>query len=250
MKRMLIPIIISGALLLAAGCAPETAFSPPEGSNDSEEDHVENSIQALGEGIGPLEITPDNSGSTRENQSSSDQSGGIISSSGNQSASSVTDEQPGYIESSTAGTSEDNREVNWLTYLDTPFKFSIDYPEFYIVLPETEPLNQIDSTLVQRVRFQDVDLAEGDTAEYEIPKFTIEIFDLGSQSLDSFLESKVTGAELETIRIGELDGYKVSLNLLRAPNTHYYFPANGMVYRLTPLGNYDDEMLESFKMLP
>jgi hypothetical protein len=48
---MLIPIIISGALLLAAGCAPESAASPPEGSNDSEEDHVENSIQVLGEGI-------------------------------------------------------------------------------------------------------------------------------------------------------------------------------------------------------
>ena len=250
MKRMLIPIIVSGALLLAAGCAPDTASSSPEGSNDSEEDHVENSIQVLGEGIGPLEITPDNSGSTRENQSSSDQSGGIISSSGNQSTSSVTDEQPGYVDSSSIETPNVNQEVDWLTYLDTAFKFSIDYPEFYVILPETEPLNHIDSTLVHRVRFQDVDLAEGDTAEYEIPKFTIEIFDLGSQSLDSFLENKVTGAELETIRIGELDGYKVSLNLLRAPNNHYYFPGNGMVYRLTPLGNYDDEMLESFKMLP
>ena len=250
MKRMLIPIIISGALLLAAGCVPETALSPPEGANDSEEAHVENSIQVLGEGIGPLEITPDNSGSTGENHSSSDQSGGNISSSGKQTKSSLTGEQPVYVDSSSIETPNANQEVDWLTYLDTAFKFSIDYPEFYVVLPETEPLDQIDSSLVQRVRLQDVDLAEGDTAEFEIPKFTIEIFDLGSQSLDSFLESKVTGAELEAIRIGELDGYKVSLNLLRAPNTHYYFPGNSMVYRLTPLGNYDDEMLESFKMLP
>lgn len=250
MKRMLIPIIVSGALFLAAGCAPETASSPPEGANDSEEDHVENSIQVLGEGIGPLEITPDNSGSRRENHSSSDQTGGNISSSGNQSASSVTGEQPGYIDSSSAGTAEVNLEVDWLTYLDTVFKFSIDYPEFYVILPETEPLNHIDSSLVQRVRFQEVDLAEGDTAEYEIPKFTIEIFDLRSQSFDGFLASKVTGAELEAIRIGELDGYKVSFNLLRAPNTHYYLPGNGKVYRLTPLGIYDHEMLESFQILP
>lgn len=238
MKQMLIPLIISGALLVATACAPETTYSPGEGSNVPTQDHVDDGIQLLGEGIGPLEITPDASSGVGENDSSGDQTGGNISSSGKQSASTSTDEQPGFIGSSAIGDSEVNRKVNWLTYLDSAFRFSIDYPEVFIILPETEPLNNIDSALEQRVRFQDIDLAEGDTAEYEIPKFTIEVFDLESRSLESYLDIKTAGAEREVITIGELVGYKVSFNQLRAPNVYYYFPGGGSVYKLTPLDDH------------
>ena len=116
--------------------------------------------------------------------------------------------------------------------------------------PEIDPLKDIDPSMFHRIRFQDVDLAEGDTAEYEIPKFTIEIFDLETQSLENFLDIKAAGAAREDITIGELAGYKVSINQLRAPNVHYYFPGSGNVYKLTPLGDYDDEMLLSFQILP
>jgi len=250
MKRILIPLIISGALLLATACAPETAYSPGEGSDVPAQAQVEDEIQLLGDGIGPLEITPDTSEAINEDQSSGDQTGGNISSSGKQSAGTSTDEQPGFIGSSAVGDSEENRAIDWLTYLDTEYKFSIDYPKVYTILPEIDPLNDSERTMLQRVRFQDIDLAVGDTAEYEIPQFTIEVFDLEAQSLEIYLDIKAPGEKREAITLGELAGYKISFNQLRAHNEYYYFPGHGYVYRLTPLGQYNDDMLHSFQILP
>ena len=162
------------------------------------------------EGIGPLEITPDKSDGKGDELYTGDRTAGNINSSGRQSASTPKGEQPGFSDSAAAGDNKAIPGVNWLIYLDPTYKFSLEYPENYVILAENEPLGLSDPNLKYRVRFQDPELAEGDTAQYEIPKFTIVVFDLGSQSLESFLNSKANGSEREAIRIGDLTGIKIS----------------------------------------
>ena len=250
MRRILVFFIILGAFFLASACAPATASILQEGSNGAGENQVEGLKQSLSEGIGPLEITPHPAGDSRNDQSTDDLTAGNISSSGNQSATTSTSEQPGFSDSAAAGGNEVEPSINWQVYQDSTYEFSIQYPENYVILPENEPLELSDPNLEYRVRFQDLDLLEGDTAEYEIPQFTIELFDLGSQSLEFFLDSRYTAAEREAIQIGDLPGFKVFDKNLRAPNTHYYFQEKGMTYKLTPLGEYGEEMLKSFQILP
>lgn len=249
MKGLLISLIILGAYSLTTACAPAAA-PIPQGAKGASEDQVDDSKQLSSEGIGPLEITPDKSNGNGDELYTGDPSAGNINSSRRQSASTPKGEQPGFSNSAAAVDNKVTPDVNWLIYLDPTYKFSLEYPENYVILAENEPLDLSDPNLKYRVRFQDIDLAEGDTAEYEIPKFTIEVFDLGSQSLESYLDSKANGSEHEAVRIGDLTGIKISFKTLRAPNMHYYFQEMGNTYMLTPLGEYGDEMLTSFQILP
>jgi hypothetical protein len=249
MKGLLISLIILGAYSLTTACAP-VAAPIPKGAKGAGEDQVEDSKQLPSEGIGPLEIRPDKSDGNGDEISTGDLTAGNINSSGRRSASTPKGEQPGFSNSGAAGDNKATPDINWLIYLDPTYKFSLDYPENYVILAENKPLDLSDLNLKYRVRFQDIDLAEADTAGYEIPKFTIEIFDLGSQSLESFLDSKAYGSEREAIRIGGLTGIKISFKTLRAPNMYYYFQEMGNTYKLTPLGQYGEEMLASFQILP
>ncbi|MBY8999225.1 MAG: hypothetical protein KGD60_16075, partial [Candidatus Thorarchaeota archaeon] len=78
--------------------------------------------------------------------------------------------------------------VSWLTYQDQDFHFSIAYPDTYTILPAQNSSAAGGPELLHVLRFLDHQLASGDTAEYEIPNFTIEVFDLGSLTLEKFLE--------------------------------------------------------------
>ncbi len=248
MKFWIVSIVLVSTLMLATACAPETAerLLGEAGASGQQGDQ---SRQLLAEGKGPIEITPGAPGG--DVVGSDDQAGGVVSSSGEQIAGSVQGSQAGSLESSApAGSGEPvSKPVNWLVYQDETYKFSISYPDVYVILPEVELLREIDPDLAHRVRFQDADLAKGDTADLEPPQFTIEIFKSNSSSLESFLDTKMPGARREPYKIGDLQGYRVSTNLLMAPNEFYFFSGNGYVFKLTPMGAYSQEMLESFKLL-
>lgn len=251
MKALIVTIVLVSMLVLGTACAPETAdrLLGEVGGGGSQGDQ---SRQLLAEGKGPIEVTPNEPGASGDVIGSDDQGGGVISSSGEQAPGSAQGSQAGSLESSAPGTSGEpvSKPVNWLSYTDETYKFSIAYPDVYIILPEIELLKDLDPDLVHRVRFQDADLAKGDTADIEPPQFSIEIFKSPTSSLESFLDKKMPGWSRESYKIGDLQGYRVSSNLLMAPNEFYFFSGNGYVYKLTPLGGYSQEMLESFKLLP
>jgi hypothetical protein len=249
MKALIVTIVMVSMLVLATACAPESVdrLLGEAGGGGAQGDQ---SRQLLAEGKGPIEVTPNAPGG--DVIASDDQAGGAISSSGEQAPGSAQGSQPGSLESSgPGGTSGEavSKPVNWLIYTDENFKFSISYPDIYVILSEVELLRDIDPDLAHRVRFQDADLAKGDTADLEPPQFSIEIFKNTTSSLESFLDTKLPGARREPYKIGDLQGYRVSTNLLMAPNEFYFFPGNGYVYKLTPMGAYSQEMLESFKLL-
>jgi hypothetical protein len=102
-------------------------------------------------------------------------------------------------------------------------------------------------------RFQDRQLAEGDTAALEQPQFTVEVFNYSAQApLESFINSLLPFANMtiEPYTLGKLNGLRASTNRILAPNEFYFFTGNGLVYKLTPLGPYSAEMLQSFALLP
>ena len=254
MNRIFSSLIVLGMLLIATGCASGYLVAPDEGLGAPASEAGGNEIQLLHEGKGPLEITPDPAGRENTTSPSTNQGGGNVSPSGGEPQSKTTSEESGQIESfapsALVADEGEIKPVDWLTHQDQTFLFSIDYPDTYTVLPETIQLEETDPLTAHRVRFQDIVLATGDTASFEIPKFTIEIFELGDLTLDAFIDKYAAGAEREVYSRGDLTGWRVYFNRLRAPNEYYYFSSHGYVYKLTPLGKYSEQMLHSFQIKP
>ena len=254
MNRIFSSLIVLGMLLLATACASGNLVAPDEGLGAAASEAGGNEIQLLHEGKGPLEITPDPAGRENTTSPSTNQGGGNVSPSGGETPSKTIGEGSGQIESFAPSNLVDDegeiKPLNWLTHQDQTFLFSIDYPDTYTILPENVLLEETDPLAAHRVRFQDIALATGDTASFEIPKFTIEIFELGDLTLDAFLDYYATGAEREVYSQGDLTGWRVYFNRLSAPNEFYYFSSHGYVYKLTPLGNYSEQMLHSFQIKP
>lgn len=254
MNRIFSSLIVLGMLLIATGCASGNLVAQDEGLGTPTSEAGENEIQLLHEGIGPLEITPDPAGKAKTTTSSADQGGGNVSPSGGEPQSKTIGEESGqtnsFAPSELVADEGEIKPVDWLTHQDQTFLFSVEYPDTYTVLPETIQLEETDPLTAHLVRFQDIVLATGDTASFEIPKFTIEIFDLGDLTLDAFLDYYVAGAERQVYSQGDLTGWRVYFSRLSAPNEYYYFSSHGYVYKLTPLGNYSEQMLHSFQIKP
>jgi hypothetical protein len=182
----------------------------------------------------------------------------VISSDGSTSGSVSSSDQAGQMPSSSVGSDAGNaglsKPVKWLSYVDEAFKFSIQYPDIYVILPEVEPQSgEVNTRPVHQVRFQDRQLATADTAALEQPQFTVEVLNLpGQTSLDAFIKSNLPfpGMTLEPYTYGKLSGLRASTNRMLAPNEFFFFAGNGVIYKLTPLGPYSTEMLQSFTISP
>jgi hypothetical protein len=252
MNKKAIGIVVFGLLFLATACVQKDIDSPLQGASTATSEPGSNEIQLQYEGIGPLEITP---GPDLEESAtgSDDQVTGIISSSGEESSGSGSKRaEPGFVDSVAPSSSgldlEKSLEVEWLTYQDKTYSFSIDYPSIYVVLPETEDLSKVDPAKVHQVRFQDIQLATGETAEFELPMFLIEVFEPGKQSLETFISRNEPGGAREAYQVNNLNGIRVYYNQLIAPNEFYFFSSQDYVYKLTPLGPFGPDMLESFNI--
>lgn len=252
MTRTTLFIIVSGIFLLTTACVQQDINTLSQSVITATGEQRKDEIDLQQEGIGPLEITPDSSKASQAIESSMDQMEGNISSSGERSAGEPVSEEPGKIDSIAPEgytlDQEASQPVTWLTYQDQDYSFSIDYPDTYTILPENEPINEVKPELIHRVRFLDAQLASGDTAEYEPPNFTVEVYPIGSQTLESFIDNDVKGGNREAFTLGNLSGFRLYFIQLIAPNEFYYFSENGYVYKLTPLGPYSQEMLKSFQI--
>jgi hypothetical protein len=139
--------------------------------------------------------------------------------------------------------------AEWLTYTDKTFGFSISYPDTYVILETANPRETPPRDLVHQVRFQDKALATGQTADLEIPKFRIEVFDnAAGVTLDRWLDDHQVAGTRTEIPVGGQQGIQVSGNTMLAPNQFHYTAHGAYVYRLTPLGPYAMQMLDSFKL--
>jgi hypothetical protein len=252
MNKAIIRIIIFGLFFLFTACVQQNLDSIVQDASTQISAQGGEGIQLQHEGIGPLEITPDPGGGESAAAPSADKIEGNISSSGKQSTSGSKNVEPGYVDSvapsSLTLNQEESLTVVWLTYFDQAFSFSIIYPQTYTILPEFANSVIDDPVKVHQVRFQDIQLATGDSAEFELPTFTIEVFELGDQTLEAFIAQIEPGGHKEEYQVNNLNGFRVYYNQLIAPNEFYFFSANGYVYKLTPLGSYSQEMLHSFNI--
>lgn len=253
MNSKLLFLIVFGMLVITAACAPAQIKTRIEDATNTEiQQPASDEIQLQQEGIGPIEITPLPPGEERSPTPSTEGDGGNINSKGERTTSAASDGEPGMIESKSPGgltlEGEISAAFNWLTYQDQIFLFSIDYPESYSILPEEDLSLGSETGLLKNLRFLDQQLASGNTADLEIPNFTIEVYDLGNHTLETFLEVNFDRGDQEIIELGELSGIRVSFNQLIAPNEFYYFSENGYVYKLTPMGLYSQEMLGTFQI--
>jgi hypothetical protein len=257
--RVLLSMLLFAALVLTA-CSPQELAALGTAENQPKVELQSGGAGQTGpmgdvEGNGPVRIDISGQGNQGE------EDGGVISSNGEGAAvaqGSGQAGQAGLLNSSSSGSAsgeaEQAKAVKWLTYTDQANKFSIQYPDSYVILPEADlSTENVSSGMVHQVRFQDRQLAEADTAALEQPQFTVEVFTFtGKTSVDSFIKSVLpfSNMTIEPYSYGKLTGLRASTNRLLAPNEFYFFTGNGMVYKLTPLGPYSTEMLQSFTLLP
>jgi len=182
---------------------------------------------------------------------------GNISSSGKPDVAAPGADQAGQLPSSSASSASGEanlaKPVEWLIYVDEAFKFSIQYPDSYVISPEIEPQTGAGNIKpIHQVHFQDRQLSTSDTAALQPAQFTVEVFTFSDQtSLEAFVQSNspFPNMTIEPYTYGKLTGLRASTNRMLAPNEFFFFAGNGMVYKLTPLGPYSTEMLQSFAIL-
>lgn len=249
MNKKTIGVIVLGLLFLATACVQQGLDFMAQNASVHPNEQAGDEIQLQHEGIGPLEITPDaGSGNSPAGQES--QVEGIVSSSGEQTTADAKSAEPGFVDSVAPNSlgleQNENIAIEWLTYNDQAYSFSIDYPNIYTILPEPEDLSNAGLGKVHQVRFQDIQLATGDTAEFELPIFMIEVFELGELSLEEFIALNEPNGNVEDFRGKDLFGFRVSYNQLIAPNEFFFFSSPNYIYKLTPLGPFSPDMVQSF----
>ncbi len=136
--------------------------------------------------------------------------------------------------------------VQWQVFSDKALGFSIQYPSTYQAA--SDPAAQTPAGLLGQIRFSDTALAASDSGLPELPQFTVDVFsNSGKLPLDQWLDSaKVQGNRVPVV-IDNLQGYQVTLNIELAPNQFYYIANGAHIYKLTPLGEYGEQMLKSFQ---
>jgi predicted small lipoprotein YifL len=173
---------------------------------------------------------------------------GSIDPSGTNIPAGADDGTPGSSEASQTGGDEMNTPANWLTYLDPKFGFSISYPDAYVLLPEAELPKDGAPGLVHRVRFLNSDLAKSDTANLQPPDFSIALFENPSAiPLNTWVDANAPKGSTEEIKLNDVSCLKVTMTTLMAPNQFYFCAWNSYIYQFTPLGQYAEDMLKSFK---
>jgi hypothetical protein len=252
MNSKLISLIVFGVLVISTACASGQIETMIEDQANTISEQLSNEgIQLQQEGIGPLEITPLPPGE-QHTAPPVQGDGGNINSRGQISTSAAPGGEPGMSESKAPSgiTLEGEVEsvISWRIYQDQEYPFSIAYPAIYAILPAEIRSETGAPELLHQVRFLDRQLASGDTADLEIPNFRIEIYDLGNLSLETFLDENFDRGNREPFNQGGAIGIRVFFDQMIAPNEFYYFADQSFVYKLTPNGEYSQEMLASFQI--
>lgn len=138
--------------------------------------------------------------------------------------------------------------ANWKAYTDGKYGFSLSYPDIYTILPEVELLDTISPDLIDRLRFMDSQMAQSDTAQLELPKFSVEIYrNPSSQSIPEWLGKNMpVNGSLDDAMLGGISCKKLTTYALMAPNEFHFCVYQNNVYKIVAVGEYSGKMLESF----
>ncbi len=140
--------------------------------------------------------------------------------------------------------------VNWQVYRNETYKFTLNYPDGFVVVPATA---QPQPAPLAQVWFQDGALARSETAALQPPQFAVEVYALpAGQSLDQWLKTlpQADQWERQPVQVGGVAGARLVSPLLMAPNEFVVVAHGGYVYRLTMMGEFGPQMLASFAFLP
>jgi hypothetical protein len=135
--------------------------------------------------------------------------------------------------------------AEWKTLRDTTLGFAISYPD--VLTPNEAPGAQADA--LRSLHF--FDSSRANQPGGNLPQFSIDVFNnSGKLSLDQWLDANAKDGMRQAMTIDNQQGYQVTLPIEIAPNQFYYVISGGRVYKLTPLGEYGQQMLQSFKLQP
>lgn len=140
--------------------------------------------------------------------------------------------------------------ANWQVYRNDTYKFTVNYPDSYVVVPATD---QPQPAPLAQVWFQDKALARSETANLQPPQFAVDVYALpAGQSLDQWLttQPRADQYERQPLQVGGVQGVRLVSELLMAPNEFVVVAHGGYVYRITMLGEFGPQMLDSFAFLP
>jgi hypothetical protein len=138
--------------------------------------------------------------------------------------------------------------MTWRTYRDPAYRFRIDYPPDYTIVERGTPA-ELTPMPLQTVAFLSRQLAQSPTAGLQAPNALIEVFPPpAGKALSDWIQQHEPKGTRTSIRIGALEGYRVTLPILLAPNEFIFFGSDAYIYRLTFLSEYAERMLQSFRI--
>lgn len=144
------------------------------------------------------------------------------------------------------------RSMDWPIYRDDTYGYEIRYPPNYIIRRGTQ---QKEPLPLHQIEFHDRELAKSETAALQLPQFSIEVFENSSRlPLEKWLkEHRMLESwmkfQVEPYSLSGASGVRLSSQLLLAPNEFIYLPHESYVFKLTPLGEFSEQMLATFKFI-
>jgi hypothetical protein len=143
--------------------------------------------------------------------------------------------------------------AGWHVYRNDRYAFELRYPPDYVIV---SPRLEIQPAPLFRVWFQEASLANSPIAEYELPRFTVDIYDNASQQpLDTWLTTSGVTRNLvrvarEPAEVGGIQGVRLESQVMLAPGTFYFVARGPFVYRFTPFGRFSGQVLATVCFTP
>ena len=137
--------------------------------------------------------------------------------------------------------------LNWHTYQDVEYGYTIKYPDIYILSGLHSTLGS--ESLVRQVRILDRSIAQSDTADLEVAEITVEVYiNSGNLTLKEWLDVHGEVGDRNPVDIRNQRGIRLTLMTLAAPNEFFYFSSERYIYKITLLGQYSEQILQSFQL--
>jgi hypothetical protein len=140
--------------------------------------------------------------------------------------------------------------TGWQAYRNDQYAVELRYPLDYAAV---KPRNRLQPAPLFRVWFKEAGLVNSPIADREPPQLAVDVYDNASQqTLDAWLAgSGVTRnfarVTRQAVKVGGVEGLRLTDQTLLAPNTFYYVARGIFVYRFTPLGGLSDQMLATVR---